>query len=170
MSNFKEITPEEYKENVFNDIGKKWMLITAAKDGKVNTMTASWGNMGVMWGKDIVSVFIRQTRFTKEFVDNADCFSISFLDHEKYAKELSYLGTVSGRDEDKINKANLHVEFSGDVPYIEEADDVMICKKMFRQTMEPDAFIDKEALEKWYSDKNYHDMYMASIEHILEKK
>ena len=145
MSNFKEITPEEYKGNVFNDIGKKWMLITAAKDGKVNTMTASWGNMGVMWGKDIVSVFIRQTRFTKEFVDNADCFSISFLDHEKYAKELSYLGTVSGRDEDKINKANLHVEFSGDV-------------------------IDKEALEKWYSDKNYHDMYMASIEHILEKK
>ena len=111
MSNFKEITPEEYKGNVFNDIGKKWMLITAAKDGKVNTMTASWGNMGVMWGKDIVSVFIRQTRFTKEFVDNADCFSISFLDHEKYAKELSYLGTVSGRDEDKINKANLHVEF-----------------------------------------------------------
>ena len=85
MSNFKEITPEEYKGNVFNDIGKKWMLITAAKDGKVNTMTASWGNMGVMWGKDIVSVFIRQTRFTKEFVDNADCFSISFLDHEKYA-------------------------------------------------------------------------------------
>lgn len=67
MSNFKEITPEEYKGNVFNDIGKKWMLITAAKDGKVNTMTASWGNMGVMWGKDIVSVFIRQTRFTKEF-------------------------------------------------------------------------------------------------------
>ena len=49
MSNFKEITPEEYKGNVFNDIGKKWMLITAAKDGKVNTMTASWGNICLLY-------------------------------------------------------------------------------------------------------------------------
>ena len=135
MSNFKEITPEEYKGNVFNDIGKKWMLITAAKDGKVNTMTASWGNMGVMWGKDIVSVFIRQTRFTKEFVDNADCFSISFLDHEKYAKELSYLGTVSGRDEDKIAKSGLTVEKCENTPYFAEGKLVLICRKMFAQEM-----------------------------------
>ena len=119
----------DFNENPFNIIGKEWMLITAMKDGKVNTMTAAWGGLGVMWNKDVTFVVIRDSRYTKEFVDDADSFSLSFLDHEKYLKELGYIGKISGRDEDKIKVCGFNVEMEGEVPYIKEAEKVIICKK-----------------------------------------
>ena len=80
----------------FEKIGSQWMLISAEKDGKVNTMTASWGGVGVLWGKNVVTVYIRPQRYTKEFVDANDTFTLSFFDGN-YMKELGYLGKVSGR-------------------------------------------------------------------------
>ena len=65
--------------NPFVAIGKEWMLITAGDENQVNTMTASWGGMGVLWNKDVVTAYIRPQRYTKEFVDSQDCFSLSFL-------------------------------------------------------------------------------------------
>ena len=65
--------------NPFEAIGKKWMLISAKDGDKVNTMTASWGGMGVIWGEDVVYIFVRQSRYTKEFIDNSAYFSLSFL-------------------------------------------------------------------------------------------
>ena len=100
----KSIKPEELEKNVFHMIGKEWLLVTAEKEGKVNTMTASWGGLGVMWGKNVAYIVLRPQRYTKEFVDAGETFSLSVLD-EEYRKTLSYLGTVSGRDEDKITKA-----------------------------------------------------------------
>ena len=91
----KEITCEALNENAFQMIGKDWLLLTAKKDGKVNTMTASWGGVGVMWGKQVAFLFIRPQRYTKEFVDATAEMSISVLP-EVYRKELNYFGTVSG--------------------------------------------------------------------------
>ena len=76
---FKEISPEEVRENTFSLIGKDWMLISAEKDGNINTMTAAWGGFGVMWHENVVFVVIRPQRFTKEFVDFNERFSLSFL-------------------------------------------------------------------------------------------
>ena len=99
----KEIKIEELQENPFKMIGKDWLLITAEKEGIANTMTASWGGLGVIWGKNTATVYIRHSRFTKEFVDYADSFSICVMP-VKYRKELNYCGTISGRDENKIEK------------------------------------------------------------------
>ena len=96
---FKEIKPEELQKNPFQMIGKEWLLVTAEKDGKANTMTASWGGVGVMWGRNVAFIVIRPQRYTKEFIDASDKLSLSVLD-EEYRKTLSYLGSVSGRDED----------------------------------------------------------------------
>lgn len=167
MNAFKTMDTKDFKEGPFRLIGKEWMLITAMKDGKVNTMTASWGGLGVMWNMDVVYAMIRQSRFTKEFVDASDCFSLSFLNHEIYAKELGYLGSVSGRDENKIEKANIHVNYQDGVPFIDEAEKVFICKKLFAQTMSPESFIWKEMDEKFYQDKDYHDLYVGGITQIL---
>lgn len=112
----KSIKPEELDKNVFHMIGKEWLLVTAEKAGKVNTMTASWGGLGVMWGKNVAYIVLRPQRYTKEFVDAGETFSLSVLD-EEYRKTLNYLGTVSGRDEDKIAKAGLTVEHEGETPY-----------------------------------------------------
>jgi flavin reductase (DIM6/NTAB) family NADH-FMN oxidoreductase RutF len=93
MNKFKEIKPEELNKSTFKLIGKDWMLITAEKDNKVNTMTASWGGFGIMFAKNVVYIGIRPQRYTKEFVDNSNTFSLTFFD-ETFRKQLSYLGTI----------------------------------------------------------------------------
>ena len=105
---FEKIDVTKANVNPFQRIGQDWMLISAKKEGKVNTMTASWGMMGVFWGKNVVTVGIRPQRFTKEFVDAGDTFTLTFFDGER-KQEMGYLGKVSGRDEDKISKVNFHV-------------------------------------------------------------
>ncbi|MFT8315403.1 MAG: flavin reductase family protein [Clostridium sp.] len=169
MSNFTEIKPEELNKNLFQIVGTDWMLVTAEKDNKVNTMTASWGGFGVMWGKNVAHIVIRPQRYTKEFIDNSSSFSLSVLD-KSFKKQLGYLGTVSGRDEDKISKANLTIEHSDDTPYFEEANLVFICKKLYAQEFKPEFFIESELDTKWYPDKDYHTLYIAEIEKVLIKE
>lgn len=164
----KEINIEELDRNACKMIGKDWMLVTAAKDGKVNTMTASWGGLGVMWGKNVAFLVIRPQRYTKEFIDAADTLSLTFYDEDR-RKDLSYLGTVSGRDEDKIGKVGYTVKFDGDTPYFEEANTVMIVRKLYEQEYKSECFIDKEADAKWYADKDYHTMYICEIEKVMVK-
>ena len=107
--------------NPFDKIGKQWMLITSGDEDKANTMTASWGGVGVLWGSDVVYIFVRQSRYTKEFIDKTGHFSISFLG-EEYRKALQHLGTVSGRDGDKISEAGVSVAYENGIPYIDEAE------------------------------------------------
>ena len=66
---FREIKPQEIKDNPFELIGKEWLLVAANKDGKSNAMTASWGAVGEMWGKSVVMIVIRPQRYTKTFLD-----------------------------------------------------------------------------------------------------
>lgn len=162
----KSIKPEELQKNTFSMIGKEWLLVTACKEGKVNTMTASWGGLGVMWGKNVAFIVLRPQRYTKEFVDAGETFSLSVLD-ESYRKTLSYLGTVSGRNEDKVAKSGLTVTEEDGTPYFEEANTVLVCRKLYAQPYDPSCFIDKNCDEKWYPEKDYHTMYIAEIEKVL---
>jgi len=167
MQTFQQIKPEDFEHSPFKLIGKEWMLISAAKDGKVNGMTASWGGLGVMWGKNVAFTVIRKSRYTKEFVDSADTFSLTFFDRKEYGKMLSYMGTVSGRDEDKINKSGLTVAYKDATPYFEEANKVILCKKMFCQPLTPDHFLSGSIDAEWYKDKDYHDLYISEVTDIL---
>lgn len=166
MKKFHEIAPEQLQKTPFQMIGKEWMLVTAKKGDKVNTMTASWGGLGVMWGKNVAFVVIRPQRYTKEFIDVSDSFSLSFLD-ETYKEKLSYLGSVSGRDEDKISKAGLTVAGENETPYFEEANTVLICKKLYQQEYRRECFLDSSICERWYPNSDYHTMYVAEIEKVL---
>lgn len=168
MSKFKEIKPEQLEQNPFKLIGKDWMLITAEKDGKVNTMTAAWGGFGVMWGKNVAYIVIRPQRYTKEFVDHSATFSLTFFDHS-FKPQLNYLGTVSGRDEAKIEKSNLTVSYSDNTPYFEEANIVVFCHKLYAQEYKPECFVTPELNEKWYPQPDHHTLYIAEITKILIK-
>lgn len=169
MNKLKEIKPEELNKSAFKLIGKDWMLITAEKDNKVNTMTASWGGFGVMFDKNVAYIVIRPQRYTKEFVDNADTFSLTFFD-EGFKKQLAYLGTASGRDEDKISKADLTVQHENETPYFEEGNMVIICKKIYAQDFKPECFISSELEQKIYTKKDHHTFYIGEIEKILIKE
>lgn len=103
----KEVDVKSLDINPFTAIGDDWMLVTAGDAASHNTMTASWGGLGVLWGAPVATCYIRQSRYTKEFVDGSDLFTLSFLDPAVWRRQLSYLGRVSGRDEDKIKAAGL---------------------------------------------------------------
>lgn len=166
MNEFHEISTKELTANTFRLIGNDWMLITAKKGDAVNTMTASWGGLGVMWGKDVAYVVIRPQRYTKEFVDDSVTFSLSFFT-DKDRSILSYCGKVSGRNEDKIANAGLTVCEENDTPYFNEAKTVLICKKLYHQEMSKDSFTDSTLLEHWYPNNDLHTLYIAEIQKVL---
>lgn len=166
---FKEIAPEAMNESVFKVIGTDWLLVTGTAGGKANAMTASWGGMGIMWGKPVAFLVIRPQRYTKEFIDKAEGLTISVFAGER-RKMMGYFGSVSGRDEDKIARAGLTcLEDEGRV-YFEEARMVFICKKLYAQEMQEACFIDNDSREKWYPDKDYHTMYIAEVEKLLVRE
>lgn len=167
MNNFKEISTKELAFSPF-DIKDEWMLVTAEKDGKVNTMTASWGGLGIMWAKQVAFIVIRPQRYTKEFVDNADSFSLTFFD-KSYLKKLSYLGKVSGRDENKIEKAELNILHETGIPYFEEAHTAIFVKKLYAQPMGGDFFLDKEIINRWFPENDFHILYIGEITKVLKK-
>lgn len=169
MSNFTELDPKEFQQSPFKLIGDDWMLVTAQRDEKVNTMTASWGGIGILWGKNIAFIVLRPQRYTKTFVDHSDEFSLSFFD-DSFKKTLSYLGSTSGRDEDKIRKSNLTLTHADNVPYFEEAKMTIFCKKLYAQELKPECILNKEIDSKWYPDKDYHTMYVGEITKILVKE
>lgn len=166
MSAFIEIKPEEFQFSPFKIIGHDWMLITASNGSSVNTMTASWGGLGVMWNKNVAYIVIRPQRYTKEFVDNSQTFSLCFFD-EGYKKQLSYLGTVSGKAEDKITNSKLELVIDDTAPYFKEANKVIFCKKLYAQEYKPECFIAEEVKNKNYPNNDYHTLYIAEITKIL---
>jgi flavin reductase (DIM6/NTAB) family NADH-FMN oxidoreductase RutF len=166
MKTYREIKTEEYAFHPFTAFAKDWMLVTAEKDGKVNTLTAGWGGFGTIWGKPAAFIFIRPQRYTREFIDAADTLSLTFFD-EDYRQQLSYCGQVSGRDEDKIAHCGFHTVFDGKTPYFEEAHTVLLGKKLYRQLMESDCFVDTAIDAAMYPKKDYHYMYVVGVEKVL---
>lgn len=166
---FQEISMESLEFNPFDKISKEWMLITAGDEKKSNTMTASWGGLGIMWGKNIATVYIRPQRYTKEFVDDNELFTVSFLPAD-CRKALNVCGSVSGKNvEDKWSEAGLHPYYTDGTTAVEEAELVFVCKKQYHQEMKPECFDIKENDEKWYPAQDYHVMYMAEIVKVLKK-
>lgn len=168
MHNFQKVEFDQMEWNPFEKIGKDWMLVTAGNEEKANTMTASWGGVGVMWGKNVAYVFIRDSRYTKEFIDREGKFSLSFPS-EEYRKEMKFLGTVSGRNEDKIKEVKLHVAYRDGVPYIDEGNLVMICRVMSQTAISREQFLDESIDTAWYASGDYHKMYIAEITEILAR-
>ena len=166
---FKEVDIKSLNFNPFTKIGSEWMLITAGDQSGYNTMTASWGGLGVLWGKNVATCYIRPQRYTKEFVDTRDTFTLSFYPAEK-KDALSYLGKVSGRDEDKVKKVGFTPAFTNGNAYFEEAELVLVCRKMSRTPLRPEQFLDETVDGRWYPNKDYHEMYIAEVIDVLVKE
>ena len=160
--------PKSLKDNVFSLIGDKWMLITAGTAEDCNTMTASWGGLGVLWGVPAATCYIRPQRHTKQFVDREDYFTLTFFG-EEWRQQLTLCGTKSGRDVDKIKECGFTVKTAAcGAPYFEEAELVLVCRKHFAQDMDP-ANIPDAIKEKWYPQQDYHTMYIGEIIEVLQK-
>ena len=160
---FNIIKPEEITDNTFKLIGTDWMLITAGPPEAHNTMTASWGGLGVIWNKNVCFCVIRPTRHTYGFIEKADNFTLSFFE-DKYKSALTLCGTKSGRDIDKAKATGL-TPVSGTLPgttYFEEARLVIECRKIYYQDIDPKHFLDPK-IDENYPEKDYHRMYIGEI-------
>ena len=134
----KEINYKEMRFNPFNLIGGEWMLVTAGDENSCNTMTASWGHLGCLWGHNdpTAVIYLRPSRYTKEFVDEESYFSLCVMD-KSFKKQMAYLGSVSGRDEDKIGKAG------------------------------ESGFLYQDTIDANYPQRDFHTMYIGKIEKVL---
>ena len=142
--------------------------MTAGSESKFNTMTASWGGVGVLWNTDVAFTFIRDSRYTLEFMDNSEYYTLSFFGGN-YMKELAFCGTNSGRDVDKISATGLTPVHDGNITYFEQAELVLVCKKVYKQKMTSDYFIDKSIIDKTYPTKDWHEMFVGKIVSVLKK-
>lgn len=167
MSQFREIAPQVLTDNVFTQVGKEWMLITAGDERKFNTMTASWGGFGVLWNQNVSFIFVRPGRYTFQFLERGEHYSLSFLGDE-HRRALQICGTKSGRDTDKVKEAGLTPVWGEAAPYFEEARLVFQCRKLYIQDLDPKGFLDP-ALSGFY-ENDYHRVYVGAIEKVLHRE
>lgn len=160
---FKKVSISELTLDPFRKIGKEWMLVTAGTSESFNTMTASWGQLGVLWHKDVLTCYIRPNRYTYGFIEENGTFTASFYG-EEYRKALSYCGSHSGRDCDKVSEAGLTpVELEGSIAF-EEADLVLVCRKLYSYDLEKKGFLTDDGLpEQFFANDPYHRAYISEI-------
>lgn len=163
------IDPKEISGNVFSRIGDQWMLVTAGTPDRCNTMTASWGGLGVLWGRNVAACFIRPQRYTYEFMEASDWYTLSFFGPER-RRELALCGAKSGREVDKVRECGFTVRAgAGNAPYFAEAELVLVCRKLYRQDLREDCFTVPQVAEECYPERDYHRMYVGEIAEVYQK-
>lgn len=167
MNKFIEIDPAEIGGNPFAMIGREWMLVTAGQPGDLNTMTASWGGVGIMWNVPVAAAVVRPSRYTYEFMEREGYYSLSFLGSGS-RRALQICGTKSGRDADKVAEAGLTPRTDAPAPYFDEAELVLICRKMYISDLDPQSFLDP-AIASHYDGSDYHRMYLGEIVKVLKR-
>lgn len=161
----KEINIRELKDNFVKMISNDWALLSAGTKENFNTMTVSWGGIGELWGKDVCFVFVRPQRYTFEFMEQNDFFSLSFFGGE-YKKELGICGSKSGRDIDKIAETGFSpIDLQNAVGY-EQAKVNIVLKKLAYQDMKPDGFIDESIMNN-YANNDFHRVYVGEIVKVV---
>jgi flavin reductase (DIM6/NTAB) family NADH-FMN oxidoreductase RutF len=155
--------------NAFQNIGKEWALLTAGDAKRFNTMTIGWGSVGYIWQRPVVTVLVRPQRYTHEFMDEFESFSVSFYD-QKYRNALTILGSKSGRDTDKIAQSGLTPVFVDGVPTFKEANLTVIARRIYRGQLESAGFLVPSVDEEIYPEKDYHTVYFAELLKTVENK
>lgn len=142
---------------------KQWLLLTAGTMENCNMMTVAWGSIGCMWNKPFVQIVVRPQRYTFEFIEKSECFTLCTFP-ERYKQDLLHLGTVSGRDGNKLSETGLTLMESTKVlsPSYKEASLILECRKMYAQNMEPACFVTDDG-PRAYPEKDYHRIYFGEI-------
>ena len=159
-------------ERIFHLWDKQWLLLTAGDFARndFNTMTVAWGSFGIMWNKPFVQVVVRPTRYTFEFMEKYETFTLCAFPRQ-FKKALSLLGSRSGRDSDKIADSGLTPMAAVNIaaPAFAEASIIIECRKLYWQDFEPQHFLDV-SIEKNYPQKDYHRVYYGEVLAIRDQK
>lgn len=165
---FEKIDIKSLSFKPFELIGNEWMLITAGDLQSHNTMTASWGGVGIMWNNPVITTYIRPQRYTKEFIDREKYFTVSFYG-DKFKPALQLCGTKSGREINKTRESGLTPKIFGKSIAFEQAKLVIVCEKQYVQQIDPESFIDYQIIDSSYPNKDFHLMYISKIVETYKK-
>lgn len=157
----------EFTTDILSVFDKKWALLTAGDSDKFNTMTISWGGLGTIWGKPVATVYVRTSRYTHDFMDANDFFTVSFYP-EEFKQILGVLGSKSGRDMDKMKGSGLTPVQTGESMSFKEAEITLICRKLFRQQLDVTS-IPEDVAKAMYEGQAPHDMYIGEIVEIIRQ-
>lgn len=161
----KSIAIKDFAPRIFHLFEEQWLLLACGDFSQkdYNAMTISWGSMGTIWNRPFVQVLVRPTRYTAEFMNRHDSFTVCGFG-AAYRDALNWLGTASGRTGDKIAKSGLTPLASRRVasPGFAEAELILECRKLFWQDIDPKNFVDR-TIEKHYSDNDYHRVYFGEV-------
>lgn len=166
---FTKVSHEALTDNFFKALQKDWMLVTSGKSGDFNTMTASWGTLGILWNRPIAICFVRPQRYTFEYIEKSDRYTLSFFD-DTHKEILNYCGTNSGRTVDKISKTGL-VPFetpSGSIGF-EQSRLIIDCKKIYSDFIKPDHILIKKITDQNYPERDFHKFYIGEITGCYKK-
>ncbi len=161
MTQLKPVELTALQCNPFTLLDSGWALLTIGTAEKFNTMTISWGTMGIFWGKPVFETYVRPQRYTHDFIEEHDTFTISFFG-QTHREALAFCGSKSGRDYDKVKETGLTPVFLEDGIAFEEASLVFVCKKNYRSEMQSTGIIDPH-IETFYPQKDYHHCYYGEI-------
>ena len=146
--------------NPFLKIRDQWALLAAGREGDFNMMTVSWGGFGELWSKEVTTVYVRQSRYTMQFMDKNSHYALIFL-KDGHKDALGVLGSKSGRD---MAGAGLTPVFTPEgVPTFEEAELTLVCRKLYKDDMPKGNFLDPAVYDKCYADGNIHSMFIGEI-------
>jgi len=163
LAKYKKISPLELNGNIIKMVNKQWMLVTAGKADKFNSMTAGWGGIGVMWSKPVAFILVRNTRYTYEFLEREPNFTLTFFP-EKCRQQLVMFGTKSGRNVDKVKESGFKPFDTGMGMAYEEANIIIACKKIYAAPVTAENAINPDtATAKFLSGKDYHKLYFGEI-------
>ncbi|MFO7790075.1 MAG: flavin reductase family protein [Bacteroidota bacterium] len=171
LDNFEKISWRDIDDNAIRLIGKDWMLVAAGSvETDYNMMTASWGSLGWLWQKPVSLIYVRPQRFTHNFTEREDFYTISFYE-ESQKDILKKMGTVSGRNFDKMDYEKLTpvATENGSVAF-KEAYLIIECRKIYASVLDENDFVDKAIVEDMYPKKDYHTLYVGEITNVWKKK
>ena len=159
---------KELHVDIFKLMEEGTPLLTAGNREGVNTMTVSWGSLGTLWAVPACTVYVRPQRYTHQFMDANDYYTLSFFGPE-YKAQMSLCGSKSGRDIDKIKECGFTLAFTEEeAPYFEEAEMVLVCKKMSSQNFDP-AGVQEQRIHDKYTAGDFPTMYMGEVVTVLKK-
>lgn len=157
---------DKYNVNVFEKFNKEWALVTAGDISNFNTMTISWGGFGTLWNKSVVTVYVRKSRYTHQFLNNNEYFTLSFYS-DNYKRDLGILGSKSGRDTNKVSLTNLTPKQIDNTTTFNEASTTIVCKKLFSCDMDIKR-IPSDIKDNFYKDNDIHTIFIGEVVSISE--
>ncbi len=155
----------DFQADSFRIFDQDWALVTAGRLGHFNAMTISWGGLGTLWGRPVATVYIKPVRYTHEFMEDSEFFTVSFYP-EKYRRALMRMGSLSGRDCDKVSLAGLTPKFVDGAVTFREAEATLVCRKIYRQDMDR-AAMPPDVVETYYREEAPHTIYIGEVLKIL---